>query len=206
MHVALIGGPGAGKTNASKELCEHLNDSEYVYMSRYAVRIPMALQHLSHPDLLTYSRQEYIDAVLSNLDAQELKFKRAEMDVFASNVFKRYGPNVAGEIAFASVPEGKIGVFDGVATVENVKYMKEKGVYIVGLKCAFETQLKRRLEDGRDIDPKGRTEMSKQILATQKLYELERIMPLADVIYNTDCMSALEVACAIAPVILAVRQ
>ena len=206
MHVALIGGLGTGKTDTSKTLCEHLADSEYVYMSRFAVRIPMALQHMSHPDLLNYSRKEYVDAVLSNTDMPEVKASRPEMDAFAKNVFKRYGSTVTCEIALAAVPEGKTGVFDGVATIENVRYMKERGVYIVGLTCSFETQVQRRLEDKRDIDPKERSAMIKQIRDTQELFETRKCMPLAHIVYNTEKMNQIEVACAIAPVVMVVRK
>lgn len=206
MHIALIGGIGTGKTDTAKKLCELVENTEYMYMSRFAVRISMALLNTSHPDLLKYTRSEYVNTILSNLDEPELSFKRAEMDEFASNVFKRYGPTVVGEVALAAVPEGKTGVFDGVAMTDNVRYMKENGVKIIGLECSFETQMERRLEQKRDIDPERRTEMAKQILATQGLYELERIMPLADIRYDTDKMNQLEVACAIAPVILFARQ
>lgn len=203
MHVALIGGLGTGKTWASRSLCKLVEDTSYIYMSLYAVRIPMALCRTSHPKLLTYSRQEYINTVLSNTEIPGFHFDRSEMDAFGKKVFKRYGPAVVGEIALAVVPHGKTGVFDGIATVDNVVYMKSKGVYIVGLECKFKTQVERRLEDARDIDPKERLAMEKQIRDTQKLFETEKCLSLAHVVYDTDRMSELGVAYAVAPRIMA---
>lgn len=206
MHVALTGGLGTGKTTTARKLCDLVEDTHYVYMSRYSVRIPMALRKTSHPQILNYSRQEYINTILSNPEIPEFHFGRAEVDAFGMIVFARHGPAVAGEIALAVVPTGKTGVFDGVATAENVSYMKSKGVYIVGLHCSFETQTQRRLEQKRDIDPTERTPMIKQIHDTQRFYETEKCMQLAHIKYDTDKLNETEIACAIAPVILAVRK
>jgi hypothetical protein len=206
MHVALIGGLGTGKTETAKKLCELVEDSEYMYMSRFAVRIPMALQRMSHPNLLTYSRDEYINTILSNIDAPEIKALRLEMDAFGAQVFKKYGANVAGEIALAAISNDKIGIFDGVATVANVAFMADKGVYIVGHECTFETQVKRVLGRKRDIDPKERSAVEKQIRDTQAFFETERCMTLTHIVYDTDKMNTIELACAIAPVAMLGRK
>lgn len=206
MHVALVGGPGTGKTETAKKLCDLVEDSEYIYMSRFAVGIPMALQRLSHPCLLDYSRQEYINTVLSNIDAPEVDATRTELNEFGRQIIKKYGPTVMIEAAFAAIPNDKTGIIDNVGTVANVGYLLDKGVYVVGHQCLFETQVRRMLERAKKMDSKKRPGIEEQIRDTEKLFELDRCMSLGHIVYDTDKWNTVELACAIAPVAMTGRR
>ncbi len=199
MHVGLIGGLGTGKTTLAKAIIQRFPKVAYVYMSRYAVRIPMALHKTTHPQLLTYPRDKYIDTILANTQAPEQACSRAEMDAFGKEVFSKYGSTIAGEIVLRTA--NKTTVFDGLATIANVTYMKEHGVHVVGLYCPFETQVARRLKDARDIDPKKRSELERQIRSTEEFYEIGKIMELADTLYDTNKLNSAQIAEDLMPVL-----
>ena len=199
MHIGLTGAPGAGKTELATALIDSLPELFYVYMSRFAVRIPLTLRATTHPNILNYSRNKYITAVLANQDVEEPPFTRAEMDAFGKQVFAHYGPAVIGEIALDAVPSGRIAVFDSIATPENVEYLKRLGTYIVGLTCPFETRVQRRLKAPRDIDPKEKSELERQIRETEAHYDSEECLNIAHAVYNTERMRAAEIAQLIAP-------
>jgi dephospho-CoA kinase len=199
MHIGLTGAPGSGKTTLAKALQELVPDLFYVYMSRFAVRIPMTLRRTTHPNILEYSRNKYITAVLANQNVQEPPFTRAEMDEYGRLVFERFGPAVIGEIALDAVPSGRVAVFDGIATPENAKYMKRLHTYIVGLTCPFETRVQRRLANPRDIDPKEKSQLERQLRETEEHYYTDESLRIAHVVYDTEKMRAREIAQCIIP-------
>ncbi len=194
MHIALIGGPATGKTTLAKTLQEAAPGLFYAYMSKYAARIPMSLQATTHPRILNYSLKKYINTIVSNQDAEELKFTRAEMDEYGRKAIERHGATIIGKTALAVAPASRSAIFDNIATAASVTLLKNKGVYIVGLQCAFETQVKRRLENPRDIDPKERSELEKQLHNTPRLFQTELCLQLAHVTYDTDRMRPDEIA------------
>jgi len=199
MHIGLTGAPGAGKTTLATALVDLIPALFYVYVSRFAVRIPMTLRDTIHPKILEYSRNKYITVVLANQGVQEMPFTRAEMDAYGRQVFARYGPEVMGEIILDAVPAGKTAVFDGVGTPENIQYLKRHGTHIVGLDCSFETRVQRRLENPRDIDPKEPSELEEQMRETEEHFYSDECLRIAHYVYNTERMQPAEIAQCIIP-------
>lgn len=184
--IALIGGMGSGKTTLAEALMNENPEINYVYGSKYIVRIPMTLIGRDHPNLLSYPKEKLIDTVLENEHIEWDNFSRQEMDEFCQKVADIYGGTFNAEMFLRAGSSERQNVFDNIAKASNVRYLKDKGVYVVGLDCSFETQVERRLKDRKDIDPAERILMKRQVSQTNAYFEIEEIMKLADAVYGTD--------------------
>ena len=108
------------------------------------------------------------------------------MDDFARHVTDKYGPTFYGELAFSLVQDDKPTLVDNQAGEVNVRFLQDKGFYVVGLACSFENQMKRRLENTKQMDPTDCLTLERQIHETNHYFEIVHSLPLAHVRYNTD--------------------
>ncbi|MFC1730887.1 AAA family ATPase [candidate division KSB1 bacterium] len=185
-NILLIGGMGSGKTTLADALVNENPDMNYIYMSKYAVRIPMSLIASTQPNLLSLPKPEYIKTVFENKDIRLVDFSRQNLDYFANMISEAYGETFIAELALSAIMPDKQNIVDNVPKVANVSYLKDKGLYIVSLHCKPETQLQRRLKAQKDIDHSDESDLKRQIEQTNRFFEVEAIRGLADVIYDTD--------------------
>lgn len=192
--ILLIGGPGTGKTTLAKELVKRIPNAEYYYGSRYGVRIPMTLVATSKPDLLSLSKEQYLQTILQHKDISTMTFSREAMDAFGEQLFQRYGNSILAEVTHTVRDKNRVTIIDNSARQGNVGYHKKKGVFIVGLFCSLETQLQRRKAEARDIDFKDEDALRKDILRSMHYFEMDKILKLADVVYDTDIRETEDIA------------
>jgi len=179
---------GSGKTALAKALLEQKPELKYLYMSTYAVRIPMSLAATSRPDLLSLPKPEFIAAILANRDIDWADFTRQEMDDFGREIYQLFGNTIIAEVVSEAMQDGQY-VLDNVLGVSNVTYFKERRVYIVNLHCSPETQLQRRLRDRKNIDPAEGSSLEEQIRKSNEFFEIDDVRALAHVVYDTDAMT-----------------
>ena len=194
-NLILIGGRGSGKTTLATALRAELPDFCYVYTSVYTVRVPLTLikstdPKVARPNLLELSRKEYVRTVMANANVPELPFSREELDQYAFRLVDRYGEAVISDIVLAVAQPGRQYLFDNVARAANIRYLKDKGFFVVGLHASHETRIRRRHLEGRDIDPKDRSDLERQIEMSDEFFQITDCLPLADRRYNTDEISA----------------
>lgn len=191
--LLLIGGPGVGKTTLAEVIKKEIPDINYVYLSKYNVRIPLTLIATTHPNLMSLPKEEYVEKIYENEDIQLNKFTREELDNHIRNVIETYGRDIIGELAFRSAKDHDQTLIDSITGVENVKFLKDRNFYVLGLYCDFNTQLKRRLEHRKEIDPSDPSELEKQVKSTNELYGVPEILDLAHVNYDTDKIRSSEI-------------
>ncbi len=184
--IAVVGGVGSGKTTFSEALISVDSGYHRVYMGKYNVMIPMTLIATSCPSLLSFGKDEYIRFVIDNSGIELIDFPRHELDEYLVSATKTYGETIAAEMGWAACIHTKPNVIDGVPGVENVRYLKKRGVFMVGLSCEPDIRMKRRLQDKKPMDPKDEDELMHQIKSTDDLYQLQGILGLADIVFDTD--------------------
>lgn len=182
--VLLIGGMGSGKTTLAEAMIQE-GGCNYLYSSNYAVRIPMWLMEYANPDLLSMNKRDYIDTVVANANMQTGNFDREDMDAFGQRIADIYGPTIIGEVVYSAIENSKRYVVDSVPKKANVKYLKDRGLYVVGLDCSEETQVERRRKDKKSIDPDGES-LEEQVRLTNNYFEIPEILDYAHTVYNTD--------------------
>lgn len=184
--VLLIGGMGAGKTTLARKLREEYPNFHYVYLGEDVILRPMRLQTSRYPDLLSKPKEEYIHIVVHEDADVSIAPSRQERNDFTERIHRVYGETINAEIARAVRRRDQPNIFDNIPKRVNVSYLKERGVYIVGLECRFETQVERRLRDGRELDPHDRKALEELVKRANHLFEVPEILELADVIHDTD--------------------
>ena len=150
----------------------------------------MTLIATTHPDLLRLPKNEYIETIFDNEHIEWMDFSRQELDDFLKKITEQYGETILAEVGIRATKPEVPNVFDSVPRVENIKYLKGRGFYIVGLRCKFETQLKRSLGRKKEIDPADETPLRKQIESTDAYFQMDEMLKRADVVYNTDEVEA----------------
>jgi len=189
-NILLIGGMGSGKNTLGIALRLEVPKLHYIYVSKYAARIPMTLISSTHPDLLDSPKSEYIDTILKNEGIELKPFQRQEMDEYGMRVMEEYGKTIFAETAIRATKPEIPNLVDNIPLVENVQYLKDRGFYVVGLECSFEAQVRRCLKRGKDIDPSNTEELEEQIKGTNEFFDIEKTLKLADKVYNTDTVRA----------------
>lgn len=184
--ILLVGGTGSGKTTLAEALVSENPGMNYIYMSKYAVRIPMSLIATTHPHLLSLSKFDYIQSVFANKDVECTVFFRQEMDEFVERISDIYGSTFIAELALDALVPDRPNIVDNAPKAENVRFLKENGLYVVSLHCKPETQLQRRLNERKKIDPSDEHLLRRQIEQTNRYFEIEETRKLADVVYDTD--------------------
>lgn len=186
--IAIVGGPGTGKTTLAKLLTGQADDVQYVRMARHSVLVPYTLYHNTHPQLFSFDRDEYIQIVADHVDIELPSFnsiEREELDTFGRRIFDTFGDTVTSEITFLLYGDAK-NVFDNVAKEKNVAYMRERDVHTVGLTCDVTTKVKRRLNQRKPIEPTSAPGLQEQIRSTEELLEKNACLERADVVYDTE--------------------
>jgi dephospho-CoA kinase len=186
-NIAMVGGMGSGKTTLADAILKEDPTIHTLSMSMYGARIPMTLVATTHPNLLSLSKSEYIQTILENqhIELLDLSGQRQKMDDFEKIILGTYGKDIFGSIAFEALVPGVQNLADNLIIVENVKYLKDKGFYIIGCSCDLATRVNRCLKRGKDIDPKDRSELVVQIHKTDDYFESDRTIKLAEVVYDT---------------------
>jgi len=189
-NIATIGGMGSGKTELAKAIQSLDPTVNILYMSMYGARIPMTLAATTHPDLLKLSKQEYIEAILSNQHVPLLSLvgQRQQMDEFERKVLDAYGNDIFASIALGALVPGVQNLADNVIIVPNVKQFKDRGFYIVGCTCDFYSRVERCYARKKDIDPKERVQIAAQIRKTDNYFESDWTIKLADIVYDTTAL------------------
>ena len=189
-NLLLIGGMGSGKTTLANAIKKEIPEINLVSMSKYTVRIPLTLLSSTHSDFLSQSKQEYIESIFENEDVEWGDFSRQELDAFAENVVSVYGDTIFAEIGYRATKGHEQSILDNIPQVANVQYLKDKEFYVVGLKCAFENQVIRRILDKKGIDFDKRSLLEEQIRSTNEFFTIREILPLAHKLYYTDGMKS----------------
>ena len=185
-NLVLIGGPASGKTTLATALKSAADGLTYVYMAKYAVRIPLTLIEIAGPGRMSLPKSDYICAVIANENITTSKFSRERMDRYARQLIYLQGEAIVGELGYAVAQGCEPCVLDGTARSAGVRYLKEKGFYVVGLDCSFENQVKRRIATPRDIDPRDQSGLEKQIRETNELLQIPEALQFADKTYDTN--------------------
>ena len=184
--VLLVGGMGSGKTTMAKALQREVPEMHYIYASHYAVRIPMTLLATTQPDLLEFSKRGYVNMILRNEDIELTTFSRQEMDEYGRRVIETYGESIFGEIPFCAKSSGAPNIIDNAPKTASVKYLKDRGFYVVGLHCSFGNQVKRRLQDRKDIDSEDKYVLEEQVRRTNEFFDVDGVLNMADVVFHTN--------------------
>ncbi len=188
-HLVLAGGPGVGKSSFAKLLQQKIPEYIYLYMSLPANRIPITLAETTSPDLLCKPKEEYIQLIKQNKNISLTPHTREELNAFATRAMKRYGPELMGELAYAFC-DNRPTIIDGIAGVPSAKFLQQKGIYIIGFSCSFQTQVERRRNALRDIDTHQNLEENVQ--KTNAFLDVDGVLRIADIVYDTEKMSTEE--------------
>lgn len=189
--ILLIGGMASGKTTLAKAMLKEDRSIHYVPMSDYVVKIPMTLLTTTHPQILELQRiSQYIDTIIENryvgIDQELFSSQRDMMDKFGQAVMDTYGETAPAEIAIRAARPTARNIIDNIPKAANVRYLQERGFYIVGLKCSFESQVQRRLDDPKGIGHADRQLLEEQVRNTNAYFKVDDSLNLADIVYNTD--------------------
>lgn len=181
-NILLVGGMGTGKSTLAERINEYDNSIFHLEGSKYAVRIPMNLGL----DPSEISKESFIETILENEHISfEKNLTRNMTDLYGLELIRIYGESFIGELYNNIISrKGNSGVIDSCPKVSNVKYLKDKGFYVVGLITNFETQIKRCVKRKKDLDPITEDEMRHQIINTSNFYELKESMELVDIAFN----------------------
>ncbi|MBW2999788.1 AAA family ATPase [Candidatus Woesearchaeota archaeon] len=185
-NVLLVGGTRTGKTTLANALRHEMSEINYIYLAKYSTQIPMTLQATKEPKLLEKSKGQYIYDIVENEDIELMSFSPEEMDQFSQYVRDKYGENIMAELALFLLNLNTPNLVDNIAKAVSVRFLKDFGFYVVGLHCDVKTQLQRRWKDRKDKDPSERSELERQIISTNKFFEIEECLKLASITYNTD--------------------
>ncbi len=184
-NLVIVGGTGSGKTTLANALQRELPELNYVYVSKYAVRIPMTLIADGHPDLLSLTRNNYVDAIVRNSSVELGDFSRDSMIDFAYSLVRTYGRRIILDVVAPFMKENKPNLLDNVAKRGNVEYLKTMGFYVVGLKCSLESQVKRRFGD-RLASGVDCSELEEEVQRSNEFFKVDGCLKQADVVYDTD--------------------
>ena len=168
--ILLTGGMGSGKTTLGNALMVTNPGMNYIYVSKYSVRIPMTLISTSRPDMLSLHKSGYIDTVLANQDIDLVAFSRQEMDNYGGKISQIFGDTIIAELVLKAALQDVQNLVDSVPKAVNVRCLKERNFYVVNLRCEPETQLQRRLRERKDIDPPERSSLKRQIKKTNAYF------------------------------------
>lgn len=187
-NIILIGGMGTGKTTLVDTLKQQYPEMHHIYWSKYAVRIPLTLIANGHDDLLSLPKARYIDTILEHQDIPiSPTLFRPTMDEYCERVTETFGDEFFGELALALIVQDTPNLVENMAKRANVRYLRERGFYIVGLDCPFETQVERRWKQKRDVDSyESIEELATQIAINNRFLEIPESLEFAHVIYNTE--------------------
>lgn len=190
-NIAIVGGMASGKTTLADSLIKEDPSMHFLRMSDYCARIPMTLVASTHPCLLALPESRYIQAILENQDIQlsNLKGQRQKMDEFEKKILSIYGQDIFGKIALSALALDVQNLADNIILVPNVRYLKDRGFYIVGCSCDFEVRVERCLSRGKDIDPINKSDLEMQIRNTDAFFEADKTIRLADAVYDTTRIS-----------------
>ncbi|MBU0980415.1 MAG: hypothetical protein KJ709_06410 [Nanoarchaeota archaeon] len=182
--ILLIGGMGAGKTSLAIAMRNQDAGINYVPMALYTAYSPLSLLD-THPDLLAMPKPGFLAAV-TNPPEEIGEFHREEMDDIGQRIIEAYGGTIMAEIALAARKDNARNVIDNISKASNVSYLKEKGLYIVGLDCSFDTQVERRMRDHKGMDPEDRPHLEEQVRRTNEHFEIDDILKLTHTIIDTE--------------------
>ncbi len=182
-NIVLVGGTGSGKTTLANALQRELPELNYVYVSKYAVRIPMTLMADGHPDLLSLSRNNYVDAIVRTHSVELRDFSRDDMLNFSYNLVRTYGRRIILDVVAPFTVDKRPNLLDNVAKAGNVEYLKTMGYYVVGLNCSLENQVKRRF--GKLADDADCSDLEMQVHRSNEFFMVDKCLKLADVVYDT---------------------
>ena len=194
--IVLIGGAGTGKSTVAKMLASRIPNAEYLYGSRYLCRVPMVIYNCDSSKL-PEEKEDYLRSIVGHKDVPMGSFPREAMDDFVDKVMEKYGERILAEVIYNVMDPSKINILDNSARVSNVQFHKKHGFLVFGLTCSFETQVKRRLKDARDVDHTDEVKLRADLKRSMEWFEVDEILPLAEEVYGTDVMSPEEVVEAI---------
>ena len=197
--VAIIGGPGTGKDTLVSGLESRIPRLHKIYMAQVMAYIPLRIvseentslldlpsDRWKEADVFKCSRAEYIARLLERQNYTDFpKIERQKLIDMGKTVREVYGDNAEAVFCSAFRLDGRVNVFNNVSRTANVKYLKDSGVYVVGLHCSFDEQVRRRMNEARDIDPKKPDELATLIRRNIDTFETEACLLLADVKYDT---------------------
>lgn len=185
-NILLTGGMGSGKSELAKALVSENPNINYIYTSKYAVRIPLSLIATTNPELVSLSKSDYIETIFKNIEIPSVNYSREDMDDFGQIITDTIGATIIAELALRACMPGLQNLVDNMPKVSNVKYLIDKGFYVVNFHCKPETQLERRLKNKKDIDPSEISSLEKQIQKTNSYFEIGLLQKLSHVSYDTD--------------------
>jgi len=181
----IVGGMGSGKSTLCSAV-DKIFKVNHVHPGTCAVKVPMTLIETTHPHLLKLPQNIYIKTVLEHRTIKTNKFDRDETDDYGKQLERKYGNTFLADLVGALADPDLPNLIESVPCASNIRCLQERGWYILGLTCSFDTQVKRRLDNPKPIDPTDRKEMVNQVKRTNAYYEVPQQLSLADKVYDTE--------------------
>lgn len=190
MDIALCGGPATGKDTLKQYLHEAADEKglphQIIYMSTYAVRIPMRLEDtgIKMPE----QKDKFIDmvvreGVLSGI--VEKRFPRREMDKYRARLEEKFGETYLGELALALRDSHKINIYNNIPGEPNLALLRQNNVYVVKMTCSLDTQVERIMDRKKNIDPSTEEEVREQVASSNSSFGIHEFRSV-DLYVNTD--------------------
>lgn len=189
--IAIVGAMGTGKSTITDILAQETN-AVPINLGNLVARVPLTLQDQGH-DLFKLSKWEYINLVIDNMSIDPPNYDRETLSAYSTKLISHFGKRMPAELALAT-PISYPRIFDGVSLVASINHLKDRDVFVAGLRCEESVRLERSLARRRNGDAQTPEELLEQMRHDDELREMEYTVLLSDKQYDTTRSTPKEIA------------